>query len=171
MAAILTGTTGPVPTGVMNDMQQGVLNSPTSPTTPVNCLRTFGSSTVVYGARTLVGTNTAFAQSKYVPVRRMTLFIEQSLVTSLTWVVFEPNDEPLWLAIRMTIEAFLLSLFNQGALQGSTPSEAFQVKCDSTTTSPADQQNGVVNIVIGVALLKPAEFVVITISQLAGQTS
>ena len=171
MAAILTGTTGPVPTGVMNDMQQGVLNSPTSPTTPVNCLRTFGSSTVVYGARTLVGTNTAFAQSKYVPVRRMTLFIEQSLVTSLTWVVFEPNDEPLWLAIRMTIEAFLLSLFNQDALQGDTPSDAFQVKCDKTTTTPTDQQNGIVNIVIGVALLKPAEFVVITISQLAGQTS
>lgn len=171
MAAVLIGTTGPVPTGVMNDMQQGVLNSPTSPTTPVNCLRTFGSSTVVYGARTLVGTNTAFAQSKYVPVRRMTLFIEQSLVTSLTWVVFEPNDEPLWLAIRMTIEAFLLSLFNQGALQGDTPSDAFQVKCDKTTTTPADQQNGIVNIVIGVALLKPAEFVVITISQLAGQTT
>jgi uncharacterized protein len=171
MAAILIGTTGPVPSGVMNDMQQGVLNSPTSPTTPVNCLRTFGSSTVVYGARTLVGTNTAFAQSKYVPVRRMTLFIEQSLVTSLTWVVFEPNDEPLWIAIRMTIEAFLLSLFNQGALQGDTPSDAFQVKCDKTTTTPTDQQNGIVNIVIGVALLKPAEFVVITISQLAGQTS
>jgi uncharacterized protein len=171
MATVLVGTTGPVATGVMNDMQQGVLNSPTSPTTPVNCLRTFGSSTVVYGARTLVGTNTAFAQSKYVPVRRMTLFIEQTLVSNLTWVVFEPNDEPLWIAICMTIEAFLLSLFNQGALQGSTPSQAFQVKCDSTTTSAADQQNGVVNIVIGVALLKPAEFVVITISQLAGQTS
>jgi phage tail sheath protein FI len=167
----LIGTTGPVPTGVMNDMQQGVLNSPTPPTTPVNCLRNFSTSTVVYGARTLVGTNAAFAQSKYVPVRRMTLFIEQTLVSNLTWVVFEPNDEPLWLAIRMTIEAFLLSLFNQGALQGSTPSQAFQVKCDSTTTSAADQQNGVVNIVIGVALLKPAEFVVITISQLAGQTS
>jgi uncharacterized protein len=171
MATVLVGTTGPVATGVMNDMQQGVLNSPTSPTTPVNCLRTFGSSTVVYGSRTLVGTNPAFAQSKYVPVRRMTLFIEQTLVSNLTWVVFEPNDEPLWIAICLTIEAFLLSLFNQGALQGSTPSQAFQVKCDSTTTSAADQQNGVVNIVIGVALLKPAEFVVITISQLAGQTS
>jgi hypothetical protein len=167
----LIGTTGLVATGVMNDMQQGVLNSPPSPTTPVNCLRNFSGSTVVYGSRTLVGTNPAFAQSKYVPVRRMTLFIEQTLVSNLTWVVFEPNDEPLWIAICMTIEAFLLSLFNQGALQGSTPSEAFQVKCDSSTTSPADQQNGVVNIVIGVALLKPAEFVIITISQLAGQTS
>jgi hypothetical protein len=162
----LLGTTGPVATGVMNDMQQGVLNLDS-----INCMRTFSNSTVVYGARTLVAGNTAFAQSKYVPVRRMTLFIEQSLVSSLTWVVFEPNDEPLWIAIRMTIEAFLLSLFNQGALQGSQPSDAFQVKCDSTTTTPADQQNGIVNIVVGVALLKPAEFVVITISQLAGQTS
>jgi uncharacterized protein len=167
----IIGTTGPVATGVMNDMQQGVLNSPTPPTTPVNCLRNFSGTTVVYGARTLVGTNPAFAQSKYVPVRRMTLFIEQTLVSNLTWVVFEPNDEPLWLAIRMTIEAFLLSLFNQGALQGTTPSDAFQVKCDKTTTTPDDQQNGVVNIVIGVALLKPAEFVIITISQLAGKTS
>jgi phage tail sheath protein FI len=171
IATTLTGTTGPVATGVMNDQQQGVLNTPTSPTTPVNCLRTFGSSTVVYGARTLVGTNPAYAQSKYVPVRRMTLFIEQTLVSNLTWVVFEPNAEPLWLAITMTIEAFLLSLFNQGALQGVTPSDAFQVKCDATTTTSDDQQNGVVNIVIGVALLKPAEFVIITISQLAGQTS
>ena len=162
----LLGTTGPVATGVMNDLQQGVLNLDS-----INCMRTFSNSTVVYGARTLVAGNQAFAQSKYVPVRRMTLFIEQTLVSNLTWVVFEPNDEPLWIAIVMTIEAFLLSLFNQGALQGSTPSQAFQVKCDSTTTTAADQQNGVVNIVVGVALLKPAEFVVITISQLAGQTS
>ena len=113
----------------------------------------------------------AFAQSKYVPVRRMTLFIEQTLLANLKWVVFEPNDEPLWMAIKSSIEAFLLSLFNQQALQGSTPSEAFQVKCDSTTTTPSDQQLGVVNIVVGVALLKPAEFVVIKISQLAGQTA
>jgi uncharacterized protein len=162
----LLGTTGPVATGLMNDMQQGVLYS----TYAINCLRAFNSiGTVVYGARTLVGSNTAFAQSKYIPVRRMTLFIEQTLIANLKWVVFEPNDEPLWLAIRSSIEAFLLSLFNQGALQGSTPSAAFQVKCDATTTTSDDQQNGVVNIVIGVALLKPAEFVIIKISQIAGQ--
>jgi len=163
----LLGTTGPVATGLMNDAQQGVLNLDS-----INCIRNFkGSGTVVYGARTLVAANQAFAQSKYVPVRRMTLFIEQTMLANLKWVVFEPNDEPLWLAIKSSIEAFLLSLFNQQALQGSTPSEAFQVKCDATTTTPADQQNGIVNIVIGVALLKPAEFVVITISQLAGQTA
>ena len=168
LATSLLGTSGPVANGVMNDMQQGVLNL-----NAVNCLRTFvGAGTVVYGARTLVGgQNSGYPQSKYVPVRRMTLFIEQTLVSNLKWVVFEPNDEPLWLAIRSTIEAFMLSLFNQQALQGSTPSEAFQVKCDSTTTSAADQQNGVVNIVIAVALLKPAEFVIITISQIAGQTA
>jgi phage tail sheath protein FI len=163
----LLGTTGPVPNGVMNDPQQGVLNLHS-----INCIRTFtGTGTVVYGARTLVAENTAFAQSKYVPVRRMTLFIEQTLVANLKWVVFEPNDEPLWLAIKSSIEAFLLSLFNQQALQGSKPSDAFQVKCDSTTTTPADQQNGIVNIVVGVALLKPAEFVIIKIAQLAGQTA
>jgi phage tail sheath protein FI len=163
----LLGTTGPVATGVMNDQQQGVLNLDS-----INCLRSFASTgTVVYGARTLVAGDMAFAQSKYVPVRRMTLFIEQTLISNLQWVVFEPNDEPLWLAIKSSIEAFLLSLFNQQALQGSTPSEAFQVKCDSTTTTSADQQLGVVNIVVGVALLKPAEFVVIKIAQLAGQTS
>lgn len=173
LATSLLGTIGPVATGVMNDSQQGVLNSPLPGTgTPVCCLRSFaGSGTVVYGTRTLVGADQAFAQSKYVPVRRMTLFIEQTLVANLKWVVFEPNDEPLWLAIKSSIEAFLLSLFNQQALQGSTPSDAFQVKCDSTTTTSADQQNGIVNIVVSVALLKPAEFVVIKIAQIAGQAS
>jgi phage tail sheath protein FI len=162
-------TAGPVPTGLMNDQQQGVLNLDA-----INVIRSFNAiGTVVFGARTLVGAaaNTAFPQSKYVPVRRMTLFIEQTLVANLKWVVFEPNDEPLWIAIRASIEAFLLSLFNQGALQGSTPSQAFQVKVDSTTTTPTDQQNGIVNIVVAFAPLKPAEFVVIKISQLAGQTA
>ena len=138
----------------------------------VNCLRSFsGIGTVVWGARTIVANNSAFAQSMYVPVRRMTLFIEQTLLANLRWVVFEPNDEPLWTAIRSSIESFLLSLFRQGGLQGSTPSEAFQVKCDSSTTTPTDQQNGIVNIVVAFAPLKPAEFVIIQIAQLAGQTA
>jgi phage tail sheath protein FI len=126
---------------------------------------------VVWGARTTVAKNQAFAQSMYVPVRRMTLFIEQTLLANLRWVVFEPNDEPLWTAIRSSIESFMLSLFKQGALQGSTPSQAFQVKCDSTTTTSTDQQNGIVNIVVAFAPLKPAEFVIIEIAQLAGQTA
>jgi phage tail sheath protein FI len=164
LATTLKNTTGPVFNGLMNDPQQGVLNSAS-----VNCLRLFASGgTVVWGARTLVADNDAFPQSKYVPVRRMTLFLEQSLLASLRWVVFEPNDEPLWLAIRSTIEAFMLGLFNQGALQGSKPSDAFQVKCDRSTTTLEDQQNGIVNIIVAFAPLKPAEFVIIKIAQQAG---
>ena len=100
----------------------------------------------------------------------MALFLEQTLYNNLGWVVFEPNDEPLWAAIRTSIEAFMLGLFRQGAFQGSTPSEAFQVKCDNQTTTQADIDNGIVNIVVAFAPLKPAEFVIIKISQLAGQT-
>jgi phage tail sheath protein FI len=167
LATVVLNTSGPVLSGVLNDPQQGVLNLDS-----INCLRSFpGTGTVVWGSRTLVAGNTAFQQSKYVPVRRMTLFIEQTLLENLRWVVFEPNDEPLWTAIKSSIEAFLLSLFRQGALQGSTPSDAFQVKCDSTTTTPTDQQNGIVNIVVAFAPLKPAEFVIIKIAQLAGQTA
>jgi hypothetical protein len=167
LAALVKNTSGPVGLGAMNDPQQGVLNLDA-----INCLRNFhGVGTVVWGARTLVASNKAFQQSMYVPVRRMTLFIEQTLLSNLRWVVFEPNDEPLWTAIKASIEGFLLSLFRQGGLQGKTPSEAFQVKCDSTTTTPDDQQNGIVNIVVAFAPLKPAEFVIIKIAQLAGQTA
>lgn len=165
LEALVNNTTGVVESGRMTDQRQGVLNL-----LGVNCLRTFGSGTVVFGARTLVSANVAFQQNKYVPVRRMTLFLEQTLLQNLKWVVFEPNDEPLWTAIRITIENFMLSLFNQGALQGSKPSDAFQVKCDRTTTTQDDQQNGIVNIVVAFAPLKPAEFVIIKIAHRAGQT-
>ena len=164
----LLGTTGVVPWGRMTDMQQGVLNND-----GVNCLREFPGlgPPVVFGARTLVSSNTAFQQWKYVPVRRTALFIEQSLYGSLGWAVFQPNDTPLWNALTQEVEAFMLTLFRQGSyFQGSTPSEAFLVQCDSTTTTPTDQQNGVVNILVGFAPLKPAEFVVIQITQLAGQS-
>ena len=166
LEALVNNTTGVVDSGRMTDQRQGVLNL-----AGVNCLRSFpGVGTVVFGSRTLVSENVAFQQYKYIPVRRMTLFIEQTLLANLKWVVFEPNDEPLWLAIRTSIESFMLSLFNQQALQGSKPSEAFQVKCDSTTTTPDDQQLGKVNIVVAFAPLKPAEFVIIKIAHLAGQT-
>ncbi len=164
-ATTLLNTTGVVDTGRMNDLRQGTLNLK-----GVNCLRSFpGIGTVVYGARTLVSANPAYQQWKYVPVRRMALFIEQTLLSNLGWVVFEPNDEPLWAAIRLSIGNFMLSLFKQGALQGSTPSQAFQVKCDSSTTTSDDQNNGIVNIIVAFAPLKPAEFVIIKIAQLAGQ--
>jgi phage tail sheath protein FI len=85
--------------------------------------------------------------------------------------MFQPNDTPLWNALTQEVEAFMLTLFRQGSyFQGSTPADAFLVQCDSTTTTPTDQQNGVVNILVGFAPLKPAEFVVIQIAQLAGQS-
>jgi phage tail sheath protein FI len=155
-----------VDTGRMTDNRQGTLNPK-----GVNCLRDFtGVGTVVFGARTLVTQNPAFLQWRYVPVRRMALFLEQTLLANLTWVVFEPNDDPLWVAIRTSIESFMLSLFHQGAFQGSSPSQAFQVLCDSSTTTQQDIDSGVVNIIVAFAPLKPAEFVVIKIAQLAGQT-
>lgn len=161
----VSNTTGVVESGRMTDPRQGTLNPK-----GINCLRSFpGIGTVVYGARTLVSENTALQQWKYVPVRRVTLFIEQTLYRNLGWVVFEPNDEPLWAAIRLSIESFMLSLFSQGAFQGSTPSQAFQVKCDKSTTTQTDINNGIVNIVVAFAPLKPAEFVIIKIAQLAGQ--
>jgi len=163
----ITNATGVVPTGRLTDGRAGVLNDKA-----INAIRTFPDvGTVVFGARTLVGAknNTAFQQWRYVPVRRTALFIEQTLVKNLGWVVFEPNDAPLWIAIRTSIERFMLSLFRQGAFQGSTPSDAFLVKCDSSTTTQDDIDNGVVNIVVGFRPLKPAEFVVIKIAQLAGQ--
>ncbi len=167
IAANVLNTTGPVAHGRMNDQRHGVLNLAS-----INAVRSFSAEgTVVFGARTLVADNTAFPQSKYVPVRRMTLFIEQTLVANLRWVVFEPNDGPLWTAIRTTVSSFMLSLFNQQALAGAKPSEAFRVACDATTTTPDDQANGIVNIIVAFAPLKPAEFVVIKIAQIAGQSA
>lgn len=163
------GATGVAADGRLTDMRHGRLNM-----VGVNALRTFpGVGTVVFGARTLHGgdKDTAYQQWKYVPVRRMALFIEQTLKANLTWVVFRPNDEPLWAAIRATIGNFMLSLFRQGALQGGSPSQAFRVKVDEETTTPDDVNNGRVNIVVAFAPLKPAEFVVIQIAQLAGQTA
>jgi len=164
--ALVQNTFGVVSSGRMTDPRQGTLNP-----LGVNCLRTLpGIGTVVFGARTLVSANPAFQQYRYVPVRRMTLFLEQSLLASLGWVIFEPNDTPLWVSIKTTIDNFMLGLFNQGAFQGTTPSHAFQVSCDATTTTPDDQANGIVNVVVAFAPLKPAEFVIIKIAQLAGQS-
>jgi hypothetical protein len=158
-------TTGVVPSGRMTNQRQGTLNPK-----GVNCLRTFrDTGTVIFGARTLVTANLAFEQWRYVPVRRTALFIEQTLMANLSWAVFEPNDRPLWIALRTTVNDFMLGLFNQRAFQGDTPSQAFRVVCDETTTTQADIDNGIVNIVVAFRPLKPAEFVIIKISQLAGQ--
>jgi Bacteriophage tail sheath protein len=109
------------------------------------------------------------SQWKYVPVRRITLFIEESLYRGTQWVVFEPNDEPLWAQIRLNIGAFLQGLFRQGAFEGASPRDAYFVKCDAETTSQTDRELGVVNIEVGFAPLRPAEFVIIRIQQLAGR--
>jgi phage tail sheath protein FI len=136
----------------------------------VNILRTFPIfGNVIWGARTLDGADQQASEWKYVPVRRTALFIEESLSQGLKWVVFEPNDEPLWAQIRLNVGTFMHDRFRQGAFQGTTPREAYFVKCDSETTTQSDIDNGIVNILVGFAPLKPAEFVVIRIQQIAGQ--
>jgi hypothetical protein len=149
----------------LSDAENGALNP-----LGLNCFRTFPIfGTVSWGARTLVGSDAAASEWKYVPVRRLALFIEETLFRGTKWVVFEPNDEPLWAAIRLNITAFMHNLFRQGAFQGTTPREAYLVKCDKETTTQDDINRGVVNILVGFAPLKPAEFVIIKIQQLAGQ--
>ncbi|HZL46186.1 MAG TPA: phage tail sheath C-terminal domain-containing protein [Opitutaceae bacterium] len=147
------------------DGENGVLNP-----LAINCLRNFPVyGTVCWGARTLYGADQMSDNYKYIPVRRLALFIEESLYRGTQWVVFEPNDEPLWAQIRLNVGAFLHGLFRQGAFQGQSPKDAYFVKCDSETT-PQDQINlGIVNIVVGFAPLKPAEFVIIQLQQMAGQ--
>ncbi len=145
--------------------ENGVLNP-----LAINCLRNFPVyGSVCWGARTLFGADQMADDYKYVPVRRLALYIEESLYRGTQWVVFEPNDEPLWAQIRLNVGAFMQELFRQGAFQGQTPKDAYFVKCDSETT-PQDQINlGIVNIVVGFAPLKPAEFVIIQLQQMAGQ--
>lgn len=136
----------------------------------INCLRILpAAGRVVWGARTLQGDDRLSSEWKYVPVRRTALFIAESLYRGTQWAVFEPNDEPLWAQLRLNIGAFMQNLFRQGAFQGSTPQEAYLVKCDSETTTQNDINLGIVNVVVGFAPLKPAEFVIIKIQQLAGQ--
>jgi phage tail sheath protein FI len=149
----------------MTDGENGRLNH-----IGVNCLRSFPViGPVIWGARTLEGADRLGSEWKYVPVRRTALFIEETLYRALQWVVFEPNDEPLWAEIRLNVGSFMNALFRQGAFQGSSPGDAHLVKCDSETTTQADIDRGIVNILIGFAPLKPAEFVFIKIQQLAGQ--
>jgi uncharacterized protein len=136
----------------------------------INCLRSFPViGRVSWGARTLEGADQLASEWKYIPIRRLALMIEESLFRGTKWVVFEPNDEPLWANIRLNVGAYMMSLFRQGAFQGTSPKDAFFVKCDAETTTQNDRNNGIVNIVVGFAPLKPAEFVVISIQQIAGQ--
>jgi phage tail sheath protein FI len=161
--ASLTGVLGVRTT--LTDGETGVLNPKA-----VNCIRNLPVyGTVLWGARTLQGNDERGSEWKYIPVRRTALFIEESLYRALKWVVFEPNDEPLWAQIRLNVGAFMHDLFRQGAFQGKTPQDAYFVKCDKETTTQSDINRGVVNIIVGFAPLKPAEFVVVKIQQIAGQ--
>jgi phage tail sheath protein FI len=162
--ASLTGEAGL--TTVLTDAQNGTLN-----TQAINCLRNFRAyGDVVWGARTLRGSDQVGSQWKYVPIRRLALFLESSLYDGTQWVVFEPNDETLWGQIRLNVGAFLQGLFLQGAFQGTTPSQAYFVKCDAENNPQASIDLGIVNVLVGFAPLYPAEFVVIQIQQMAGQT-
>jgi phage tail sheath protein FI len=148
----------------VTDNQNGGLNQ-----IGVNVLRTFPIyGNINWGARTLVGADQQASEWKYIPVRRTALYIEESLYQGLKWVVFEPNDEPLWAQIRLNVGAFMHNMYRQGAFQGSKR-EAYFVKCDKETTTQNDIDRGIVNIVVGFAPLKPAEFVIIKIQQIARQ--
>jgi phage tail sheath protein FI len=149
----------------MSDEQNGLINPEA-----INAVRTFPAGVVSWGARTLDGfDNSGNTDYRYVPVRRFALFIEESLVRGLRFAIFEPNDEPLWAQIRLAGGAFMNSLFRRGAFAGRTARDAYFVKADAETTTPQDQALGVVNVLVGFAPLRPAEFIVITIQQLAGQ--
>jgi len=163
LEAALTGVSGL--SYPLTDGENGQLNP-----LGINCLRTFplvGHS--IWGARTLDGADALASEWKYIPIRRLALYIEESLYRGTKWVVFEPNDEPLWAQIRLNVGAFMHQLFRRGAFQGQTPKDAYFVKCDAETTTQADRNLGIVNILVGFAPLKPAEFVVIKIQQIAGE--
>jgi len=161
--AAISGTQGL--SANLTDAENGMLNP-----IGINCLRFFPiAGRVVWGARTLRGADQLGDEYKHISVRRLALFIEESLYRGTQWVVFEPNDESLWAQIRMNIGSFMQSLFRQGAFQGQSPRDAYFVKCDAETTTQNDINRGIVNIVVGFAPLKPAEFVIISLQQMAGQ--
>jgi phage tail sheath protein FI len=145
------------------DVQQDFLNP-----IGVNVIRSFpAAGIVIWGARTLA--TRSDPEWRYIPVRRTAIFLEQSIYSGIQWAVFEPNDEPLWASLRLNITAFMMLQFRAGAFQGRTPTEAFFVQCDGKTTTQADIDAGVVNILVGFAPLKPAEFVVLKLSQKVNQ--
>ncbi len=159
LEAAVTGTLGT--NTALTDAEADVMNAQA-----INCIRTFtGQGTLVWGARTLHGGGGQAGDWKYVSVRRTALFLEESLRRGLEWASFEPNAEPLWMQIRQSVEAFMQSLFQQGAFKGNTAKEAYFVKCDGQTTTQDDIDNGILNVVVGFAPLKPAEFVILGLRQ------
>jgi uncharacterized protein len=154
--AKLAGVSGLADTTI-NDAINGELNI-----RGFNALRTFPVyGNVVWGSRTLAGADLLDSPAKYVPVRRLADFVEQSLVQSLRWAVFEPNNATLWSTLTLEASQFMMGLYNAGAFSGESAKEAFSVVCDKTTTSPEDQLNGIVNINVAFQAVDPAEFVVL----------
>jgi phage tail sheath protein FI len=152
-------------TQAVTDAEQGSLNQ-----LGVNVLRGFPVyGRVLWGARTLNGADVQASQWKYVPVRRLALYLEESLLRGSRWAVFEPNGPQLWSQLRLSIGAFMHQLFRQGAFAGTSAQDAYLVKCDAETTQPGDIDRGIVNVLVGFAPLKPAEFVIIRLQQLAAQ--
>jgi phage tail sheath protein FI len=151
----------------LTDADSGALNP-----LGINAIRTFPVyGTVVWGSRTLRGADLLADDYKYIPIRRLTNYIEESLFRGTKWILFEPNDEPLWAQIRMNVEAFMADLFRRGAFQGNNPGSAYFVRCGADTTTQYDVDRGIVNIQVGFAPLKPAEFVIISLQQMAGQSA
>jgi phage tail sheath protein FI len=145
----------------LSDDQNGQLNP-----IGINCLRSFPIiGPVVWGARTLRGADILSDDYKYVPVRRLTLYIEESLYRGTKFAVFEPNDETLWSQLRLSIGAFMADLARQGAFYG------YAVACDKSTTTQYDIDRGIVNVRVAFAPVKPAEFIVLQIQQQAGNTA
>jgi phage tail sheath protein FI len=132
---------------------------------PVRLISNYGS--VVWGARTLMGADHLASEWKYISVRRLALFVEESIYRGTQWVVFEPNDAKLWGRIRGAVSPFMQSLFRIGAFVGAKPQQSYFVKCDNETTSQTDIRRGTVNILVGFAPLKPAEFIIIRIGHKA----
>lgn len=150
---------------LVSDVENGVTNPQA-----INTLRRFSSGAVIWGSRTMAGfDNSGESDYNHIPVRRTALFIEESLYRGLKFAVFEPNDEPLWAQIRLAAGVFMQNLFRQGAFQGSKASDAYDVRCDASTTTQNDINLGRVNVIVSFAPLRPAEFVVLTVRQLAGQ--
>jgi phage tail sheath protein FI len=149
----------------LTDMENGELNP-----LGINCMRAKpAAGRIVWGSRTLEGDDRLGSEWKYLPVRRVALYIEESLYRGTQWAVFEGNDEPLWSQIRLNLGSFMHNLYRQGAFQGKMPADAYFVKCDGESTTQADINLGIVNVIVGFAPLKPAEFVIISIQQKAGQ--
>jgi phage tail sheath protein FI len=160
-SATLSGAVGLA--AELTDVEHGILNP-----RGVNVIRRFPTAGIVsFGARTVSND----AEWRYVPVRRLAIMLRVSIYYGIQWAVFEPNDELLWSQLRLNIRSFMMGLFRQGAFKGTTASEAFFVKCDAETTTQGDIDLGIVNVLLGFAPLKPAEFVIVKISQKAGQAA